>query len=186
MADANEAGVAVFHGHHGAEVAFSNARDRDPRAPWLNDAAFVEIHPRGRFVFRGTVLGHYIDIDDEADLIGRDTAVGAIAGGAVGLLGGPPGLAAGLVVGGNVGGVIEASHFPKLGGPEIDELRRRVPDGASAVVVVADADRVTGMYDALQEDADTFARYHLAPDAEAELRARVAQTPVAAPPPPGA
>ena len=33
-----------------------------------------------RLVVRGSVAGHYVDLDEEGDFMGHDTAVGAIVG----------------------------------------------------------------------------------------------------------
>ena len=96
--------------------------------------AFIEVHRRGRIVVRGTIAGRYVDIEDEGDLIGRDTAYGAILGAAVGLPLGPPGWAVGLVAGGAVGGLHETSHIPTLQGPGFDEIRKDVPEKSSALL----------------------------------------------------
>src|SRR3954453_15705684 len=46
-------------------------------------------------VVRGTFAGHYLDVDDVADAIGHDTAVGGVAAAGVGLGFGPPGVRGG-------------------------------------------------------------------------------------------
>ena len=172
-----EVGIATFSGIHAAEHAFAEARDGEPGAGWLGDAAFVEVHRRDRIVVRGTVLGHYVDVDGLGDVIGPDTAAGAVTGAVAGLLLGPPGLAAGLVGGATAGGAVEASQSTDPQGPAFDAIREHVPDGSSAVVVVADPERTRAMYRALFSAADTFVRYRLSPEAEAELRAALAETP---------
>ena len=48
-----EVGIVTFSGVHAAEHAFAEARDGEPGAGWLGDAAFVEVHRRGRIVVRG-------------------------------------------------------------------------------------------------------------------------------------
>ena len=174
-----EVGVATFSGSHGAERAFADARDRDPEAGWIGDAAFVEVHRHGRIVVRGTVLGHYVDMDGLGDVIGPDTAAGAIVGAAAGLPLGPSALAVGLLGGAAAGGAVEASQGARPEGPAFDAIREHVPAGSSAVVVVADTERIRAMYRALFAAADTFVHYRLGPEAEAELRAALAATPVA-------
>jgi hypothetical protein len=144
-----EVGIATFSGVHAAEHAFAEARDGEPGAGWLGDAAFVEVHRRGRIVVRGTVLGHYVDVDSLGDVIGPDTA----------------------------GGAVEASQSTEPQGPAFEAIRERVPEGSSAVVVVADPERIRAMYRALFAAADTFVRYRLSPETEAELRAALAETP---------
>ena len=172
-----EVGVATFSGSHGAEHAYAAARDRDPTAGWLEYAAFVEVHRHGRIVVRGTVLGHYVDVDGLGDVIGTDTAAGAIVGAAAGLPFGPSALAVGLVGGATAGGAVEARQVPEQDGPAFDEIREHVPEGSSAVVVFADGERIRAMYRALFAAADTFVHYRLGPEAEAELRAALAETP---------
>jgi uncharacterized membrane protein len=180
-----DAAVIAFPHIEGADHQYASALERVPGAPWLRKVAFVEMHHRGRIVVRGTVAGRYVDIDDEGDLIGRDTAVGAIVGTLVGLaFGGPPGLAVGVVVGGTVGGFREAGHIPTLQGAAVDELRKDVPQNASAIVLVADAGDVDAMLSAFAETAGRVTRYHLSPEAYAELEAAVADSPPAAPPQP--
>ena len=128
--DARELAVLTFDHIEGAERAYADARGRANDAPWLREVVFVECHRHGRIVVRGTFAGHYLDVDDVADAIGHDTAVGAVAGAVVGLAFGPPGFAAGLVAGGIAGGVHEsAAHTPQERGALFDEIRRDIPEG---------------------------------------------------------
>jgi hypothetical protein len=173
-------GVARFSGVDGAERAFADARDREPRAPWIGEAAFVEVHRDGRIVVRGRVAGHYVDLDGQGDVIGRDTGIGAVVGAAVGFLLGPPAFAVGLVGGATVGGVVEASHIPKPEGSAFDAIREQLPNGASAVVVMADPERAHAMTEALAIAAESFDHYRLNPAAEAELRSALAEAPPSA------
>ena len=111
---ARELTVLTFDHIEGAERAYADARGRANDAPWLREVVFVECHRHDRIVVRGTFAGHYLDVDDVADAIGHDTAVGAVAGAVVGLAFGPPGFAAGLVAGGIAGGVHESAvHTPR-------------------------------------------------------------------------
>jgi hypothetical protein len=173
-------GVARLSGIDGAERAFADAGDRKPGAAWIGDAAFVEVHRDGRIVVRGSVAGHYVDLDGQGDVIGRDTGIGAVVGAAVGFLLGPPAFAVGLVGGATVGGVVEASHIPKPEGPAFDAIREQVPNGASAVVVMSDAERAQAMTEALAIAAESSDHYRLTPAAEAELRSALAEAPPSA------
>ena len=177
-----DAAVIAFHHIAGAEHEYASALERVSGAPWLRKIALVEVHHRGRIVVRGTIAGHYVDIDDEGDLIGRDTGVGAIIGAVVGLAGGPPGLAVGLVVGGTVGGLREAHHIPTLRGPAFDEIRKDVPENSSAIVLVADPGDVDAMISAFVDTSGQLTRYHLSPEATAQLEQALANWPPAAPP----
>ena len=173
-------GVARFPGAEGAERAYADALDRDPGAPWMRDTAFVEVHRDGRIVVRGSVAGRYVDLDGVADAMGDATGIGAVAGAAVGFLLGPPAFAVGVVGGATVGGFVEASHVPDQHGSAFDAIRRQVPEGASALVVVSDAARVQAMGDALTATAETLERYVLGPVAEAQLRSALAGAPLSA------
>jgi uncharacterized membrane protein len=177
-----QVGVATFSGLNGAEYAFAAARDRDPEAAWTRDVAFVEVHRHGRIVVRGTVLGHYVDMDGAGDAIGPDTAAGAVTGAAMGFPLGPAAFAVGVVGGATAGGAVEAGQITEPEGPAFDEIRRRVPEGSSAVVAFGDDERIRAMYHALFAGADTFVRHHLSPEAEAELRAALAAAPAVGPP----
>ena len=170
-------GIARFSGTDGAERAFADARDWDPAADWIDDAAFVEVHRGGRIVVRGSVAGHYVDLDGEGDVIGPDTRRGAFVGAALGLLFGPSAFAVGLVGGATVGGGVEASRVAEPECPVFDAIREQVPEGASAVVVVSDAERVAAMGESLAGAADAIDRYRLSPAAEAELQSALAQAP---------
>jgi uncharacterized membrane protein len=170
-------GVARFSGIDGAERAFADAREREPAAAWIGDAAFVDVHRRGRIVVRGTVAGHYVDFDGQGDVIGRDTGIGAVVGAAVGFLLGPPAFAVGVVGGATVGGVVEAGHISMPEGPAFDAIREQVPQGASAIVVVSDAERAHAMTDTLAIAAESVDHYRLTPAAEAELRSALAEAP---------
>jgi uncharacterized membrane protein len=177
-----DVGVVPYEHTDGAEHAFADARDSDPDAAWLSEVAFVEVHRRGRLVIRGSVAGHYLDIDDEGDLTGRDTAVGTIAGAAIGFALGPLGFAVGLVAGGSVGGVVEARHVPRLDEPALEAIRQRMPEGTSAVLLFSDPALVQAMLAALERSAGRSALYRLAPAAEAELLTALAEAPEAATP----
>ena len=109
-----DAAALTFHHIQGAERAFSDARDGDPRAPWLSEVAFVEVHHKRRVVIRGTVAGHYVDVESNGALEGRGTRSGAAAGAAIGLAFGPASFLAGLVVGSAFGSDREPDDVPKL------------------------------------------------------------------------
>jgi hypothetical protein len=86
VSDAHELTVLTFDHIGGAERAYADARGRSNDAPWLREVVFVECHRHGRIVVRGTFAGHYLDVDDVADAIWHDSAVGAVPGAVVGVL----------------------------------------------------------------------------------------------------
>jgi len=166
----------------GAERAYADARGRASDARWLREVAFVECHRHGRIVVRGTLAGHYLDIDDVADAIGHDTAAGAIAGAVVGLAFGPPGVAVGLVAGGVAGGVRESSHTPEERGALFDEIRSDIPERSSGLVALVGAGDVEALIDALHHRATRITRHRLAAAESAALRAAVSEAPSTAGP----
>ncbi|MFL5861912.1 MAG: DUF1269 domain-containing protein [Solirubrobacteraceae bacterium] len=174
--------LMVFHHPEGAERAYSRVPAVGDVA-WARQIAFVEHHRRNRIVVRGTFAGRYVDADDEQEFVGRRTVEGVVAGGAVGLLFGPAGLAVGLVGGGMVGGVGQERSSPHLRSAFFDAIRSEVPEGASAVVMLADPAHVEAMVNALDGQGGRLVRHHLsAQDAQA-LEQAVAGDPEAAPPP---
>ena len=181
--DARELAVLTFDHIEGAERAYADARGRANDAPWLREVVFVECHRHGRIVVRGTFAGHYLDVDDVADAIGHDTAVGAAAGALVGLAFGPPGFAVGLVAGGIAGGVHEtAAHTPEESGALFDEIRHDIPEGSSGIVALVSADDSAALIEALHERAVRLTHHRLSDAEAAALRAAVVQAPPAATP----
>jgi uncharacterized membrane protein len=181
-ADARELTVLTFDHTEGAERAYADARGRANDAPWLREVVFVECHRHGRIVVRGTFAGHYLDVDDVADAIGHDTAVGAVAGAVVGLAFGPPGFAAGLVAGGVAGGLHESSKVPEERGALFDEIRRDIPEGSSGLVALVSAEDSAALVEALHERAVRLTHHRLSAAEGAALQAAVAQAPRAATP----
>jgi uncharacterized membrane protein len=175
--------LVVFEHTGGAEHAYGDAASQASGERWAREVAFVEHHRRDRIVVRGTFAGHYVDADDEGEFIGRKTAEGAVAGAAVGLLFGPAGLAVGLVGGGMAGGVASEHSGPRLRSALFDELRNEVPEGSSAVILMAAPEDVDAMISALQGHGGRLARHQLTPEAAEALRAAVAGSPSAAPRP---
>jgi uncharacterized membrane protein len=176
--------VVTFERTQGAEHAYADVLDAAGQAPWEREVTLVEHHGHDRIVVRGTFAGHYVDIDDEGDVIGRRTAEGVVAGAAIGALLGPAGFAAGLVAGGAVGGLAEAdSAVPELRGAFFDAIRADVPEGSSAVMVLASPEHVDAMLDAFANAGGQVARHSLSAEQAEVLRAAVSGTPLAAPPP---
>lgn len=174
--------LMVFNHTGGAEQAYSGAPRSVDGVAWSQKIAFVEHHRRNRIVVRGTFAGRYVDADDEEKFSGRKTLEGALAGGAAGLLFGPAGLAAGLVGGGLAGGVAQDSSSPRLRSAFFDEVRREVPQGCSAVIILAPAAHVDAMVKALEGLGGRLVRHRLSAQEAGALEAAVAGHPEAAPP----
>jgi uncharacterized membrane protein len=185
MADGElDLAVVTFAHIEGAEHAYADVLDAAGQAPWTREIAFVEHHGHDRIVVRGTFAGHYVDIDDEGDVIGRKTAEGALTGALVGVVfAGPVGLAAGMVSGGAIGGVAEANTaIPELRGAFFDEVRADVPEGSSAVILLAAPEHVDAMVAAFAEKDGRLMRHHLTTEQAGALEAAVADSPEASPP----
>jgi uncharacterized membrane protein len=177
--------VMVFAHTEGAEGAYSNASGLQSDVPWAQEVAFVEHHRRDRIVVRGVLAGRYVDADDEQDFIGRKTVEGALTGAVVGAVFGPPGFAAGIVGGGIAGSVAEEDSGPRLRSAFFDEVRKDVPEGSSALVLLAAPEHVDAMVAALDGHGGRLVRRRLTAEDAQALEAAVAGSPRAAPPPAG-
>ncbi len=175
--------LIVFDHPEGAEQAYSRAPATVGDVAWAQEIAFVEHHRRNRIVVRGTFAGRYVDADDEQEFIGSRTAEGAVAGGAIGLLFGPAGLAVGLVGGGMVGGVAQERSSPHLRSAFFDAVRSDVPEGSSALVMLATPAHVDAMVAALDGHHGRLLRHHLGAEEARALQEAVAADPEAVPRP---
>jgi uncharacterized membrane protein len=175
--------LVVFKHTEGAERAYSDAPREVDGIAWAQQIAFVEHHGHDRITVRGEFAGRYVDADDEEQFLGRKTVEGALTGAAVGLLFGPPGFAAGFVGGGIAGSIDEERSGPRLRSAFFDEVRNDVPEGSSAVVLLAAPEHVDAMIAALHGRGGAVTRRRLTAEAAAALEAAVADSPVAAPPP---
>jgi uncharacterized membrane protein len=175
--------LMIFEHTEGAERAYSQAPRQVAGVTWAQEVAFVEHHRHDRIVVRGTFAGHYVDADDEDQFLGRKTVEGALGGAAVGTLFGPAGIAAGLVGGGVAGSVAEERSGPQLRSALFDEVRREVPEGSSAVILLAPAEHVDAMVSALEGHDGRLVRHTLTPEAAQALKDAVAGSPSAAPAP---
>jgi uncharacterized membrane protein len=163
--------VMVFRHLDDADHAYADACEADPDALWLREAAVVEHHRRDRIVVRGNVAGHYVDSDDEGDVVGKRTLEGALTGAVVGAVFGPAGFAAGLAAGGAVGGVAQAESAPRMHSAFFDEIRAEVPQKSSAIVLLAAEGHVDDMVAALARHSDTrVVRHQLSEEAAKSLQ----------------
>jgi uncharacterized membrane protein len=165
-----ELAVLAFQTEEGAERAFADVREDARGAPWLDEVALVEHRRSGRLIVRGTIAGHYLDEEEDGDVMGRSTAAGALTGGLAGLVFGPPAVAVGLVGGAAAGGMTEAGKATPLQGELFTEIRGSVPEGGSALVLLAEPEHVDAMIESLRgTDARVAMRKTLSADAMAAL-----------------
>jgi uncharacterized membrane protein len=172
--------LMIFDRVEGAERAYSNVIGASHDAPWVHEIAFVEHHRHDRIVVRGTFAGRYVDLDDQGDVIGRRTAEGALTGAVAGAFFGPPGFAAGIVVGGAAGGLSESEDAPHLHDALVDDVRSEVPEKSSAVLLLASPEHADAMVAAFDGSGGRLVRHHLSPDAAPALESAVAGRPPAA------
>lgn len=156
--------LVSFSTQNGATNAFTEREGAD--SAWTNEVAFVEHHHNGHVTVSGTILGHYVNFNEEDALSQPGAAAGALIGVLVGLAGGPPGWTTGFILGATIGAETakptEVEHEP----PGVaDQLRGSVPAGGSAVVLVAAPDHVDAMLKALEDTSGEVARRTLS-DAE--------------------
>ncbi len=172
--------VLVFPHTSGADYAYSNVRDAVGEADWMRTLAFAEHHRHHRMVIRGTIAGRYVDLDDEGDVTGSHTVHGTEAGAALGALLGPAGLAAGMAAGAAIGGIRQARSAPEFHSALVDELRTDVPEGRSAVVMLAYPAVVQTMIDAFTNEKGALVRHHLSDEESQVLEEAVRDAPPAA------
>jgi uncharacterized membrane protein len=175
--------LMVFDHTEGAERAYSRAPSEVDGVAWAQEIAFVEHHRHDRLVVRGTFAGHYVDADDDQEFIGAKTVEGALGGAAVGVLFGPAGLAAGFVAGGLGGSFAEERAGPQIRSALFDEVRSEVPQDSSALILMAPPEHIDAMSAALDGEGGRLVRHRLTAQEADLLRAAVAGSPSASPPP---
>jgi uncharacterized membrane protein len=109
---------------------------------------------------------------------------GAVGAGAVGVLGGPPGIAVGLVLGGLLGSQVgEPSETDAEPQPLVDQLRAAVPRSGSAIMTMAEPHDVDDMLAAIGDSGGEVIRQSLTDDQVAAVQASLSATPTASPGP---
>jgi uncharacterized membrane protein len=175
--------VVRFDGEGTAVRRYADAKDRsDGEARWAREVGFVERHKHGHLLLRGTFAGHYVDVDESDHVSQKAAGEGAVAGGLVGVLLGPPGIAVGLMVGGIVGSqagkASDSEAEPQL---LADQLRDAVPRSSSAIVLIAPAPDVDEMLAALGEGGQSVTRRALNANEAAQLEDALSAAPPASP-----
>jgi uncharacterized membrane protein len=173
--------VAQFDGEGTAVKRWSAAKDGPGgTADWIQKVGFVERHHSGRLLLRGTFAGHYLDVDEHDHVSERGAGEGVLAGGLVGVLLGPPGIAVGIALGGVVGSQVgKRADVEAEPDALAEQLRSAVPKSSSAVVLIAGAPDVDEMLAALSDGAQNVVRRELTAEEEADLKASLAAAPQA-------
>jgi uncharacterized membrane protein len=174
--------VMVYKHIDDADHVYADASVDHRDATWLREAAVVEHHRHDRIEVRGTVAGHWVDADDEQDVIGKKAVEGVLTGGAVGLIFGPAGLAAGMAAGGSIGGHAQSESGEHLHGAFFDEVRADVPPKSSAIVLLAAPEHVDQMVAAIEGNkrSGQLVRRELPDEVAKALQDAVAARPPAA------
>ncbi len=173
--------MVTFARPRGAEQAFAQMRESCEGAEWLRELALIH-RGRRRITVHGTFAGRYLDVEDDGDVIGRDTVIGALTGAVIGAVFGPPGFAAGLVAGGSIGGLTEATHHEEPHGELYEQIRVHVPHGSSAVILLASSENARAMLEAFADYSGHPYDRALTAEQVAVLKAAVADAPPAAEP----
>ncbi len=148
-----------FDGQGTAVTRYAAAKARSGDASWTRRVGFVERHNNGNLLIRGVFAGHYVDVDEGDHISEIGGGEGALAGGLLGVLAGPPGIAVGLLA----GAVIGSRHGPPTDTepePEAlaDELRAVVPPATSAIVAIGSAPEIDGMLASVSDGARSITR----------------------------
>jgi uncharacterized membrane protein len=180
-----ELAVVRYPGRTHAESAYGVLRERaGSDARWIDEVALVEHGRHDRMVIHGTIGGHFVDVNEMDHVSQPGAAKGAAAGMLLGtLLGGPAGLAPGIVIGAAVGGSAGAPDEFHPEPPSLTAyLRETVPEGSSAIVLLAESEHVDEMLDTIGPGADL--RRREISERERELIEReIAISPAASPGP---
>lgn len=174
-----------FDGEGTAVECFAAVRDRPGADPqWTREVGFVEHHHSGRMLLRGTFAGHYVDVDESDHVSQKGAGEGAVAGGLIGVLLGPPGIAVGLLAGGLVGAQAgDASDSETEPQALAGRLREGVPRGGSAIVLFGPPPDVDEMLAEIGDRGREQIRRTLTPEEAAALEASLSSTPPASAPP---
>lgn len=148
-----------FDGQGTAVERYAAAKARSGDASWMRKVGFVERHSNGHLLIRGVFAGHYVDVDESDHVSEIGGGEGALAGGLIGVLAGPPGIAVGLLAGALIG---SQAGPPTDTEPEpealADELREVVPPSTSAIVAIGSAPEIDGMLASVSEGAQSITR----------------------------
>jgi NADH:ubiquinone reductase (H+-translocating) len=176
-----ELAAVRFHGQATAASRYGTAVARVGDAPWTRQVGFVERHRNGHLLIHGTFAGHYVYFDESDHVSQPRVAEGSLAGGLIGVLLGPPGLAVGLTIGAFIGSQSGSpSDVETEPEPLLAQLREAVEAPSSAIVAIARATDIDDMVAAVATDAASLVRRALTDQEESTLVASLASAPAVA------
>lgn len=146
--------VVRFKGSHRATEVLEGYFELHPGETWARLAGVISRHKLGRITIDQS-LGDEWDDEDVGTAAGL--GIGGMTGALLGLVGGPAGVAAGAIVGGALGGIAGASEVNEQ--PTYTIIRGKLAKNSSAIVLLADEDKVDRMLKELgPEGVDTMRR----------------------------
>ena len=156
--------VAVaFDGTHIAEHELSALRT--PRTdPWLTDVAVPEHHHSGRYSMKATSPDY-----GKEDHVGAGIALGGGTGLLLGMIAGPLGLIFWGTMGA-IGGAAAGAHDAGAFDPIVDEVKAALPDGTSALILVAETPTAEQLVSAVGARGLRVIRQELTEDQVRQLR----------------
>jgi len=121
--------VAEFQDEKAADLALMNLKaEQKKKAFTIKDAAIIQKDPSGKLRVKETA--------DSGS--GKGAGIGLLAGGAIGLIGGPVGLILWGATGALAGGVAAKLHDSGIKNDELRKIGDELQPGGSALVVVLD------------------------------------------------
>jgi uncharacterized membrane protein len=128
--------VAEFENDESANLALKNIYvQQNSRAITIKDAAIIRKELDGK-----------IQVKESADSsAGKSTGIGLLAGAAIGLIGGPLGIAAWSAAGAAAGGIAARLHDRGIRNDQLRQVGEELTPGSSALVLVIDPEWTTAI-----------------------------------------
>jgi uncharacterized membrane protein len=166
-------GVVVFSGADRAVDVLDGFHTLHPGADWAENIGIIERRRLGRIFVHGS-FGHDSDWEqeqEEGDKSVAGVSIGGITGLLLGAVAGPPGLAIGGALGALIGSTVASPDEHQEDEPLHSLIRARLSKDSSALVLLADGDKVDMMVAGTREGA----RHVFVTEIRDELRGRLDQ-----------
>lgn len=153
--------VAEFPEEKAAQQALNKLQaERKDKSFDLIDAAIIRKTPDGKL--------HIKETNDSGG--GKGAATGLLAGAAIGLIGGPLGIAAWSASGALLGGIAARLHDRGIHNDQLRQVGQELTPGSSALVVVIDSNWTTPIEKELVEAGGRVFTTEIAAEIAAQLR----------------